>query len=69
MYCVSFYLKTAVVGGNDNSLDLTVEEVEIAKTMLNKKLQITRLNLYWRSILIRRALLFRATNWSAYETL
>jgi hypothetical protein len=37
IYCVSFYLKTAVVGGNDNNLDLTVEQVKIAQTMLNKK--------------------------------
>jgi hypothetical protein len=35
--CVSFYLKTDVVGGNENSLDLTVEQVKIAQTMLNKK--------------------------------
>jgi hypothetical protein len=36
MYCVSFYLKTAMVGGNSNSLGLTVEQVKIVHTMLNK---------------------------------
>jgi hypothetical protein len=34
-YCVSLYLKTAVVGGNDNSLELTVEQEKIVNTMLN----------------------------------
>jgi hypothetical protein len=33
IYCVSFYLKTAVVGGNDNTLDLTVEQEKIENTM------------------------------------
>lgn len=33
IYCVSFYLKTAVVGGNDNTLDLTVEQEKIVNTM------------------------------------
>jgi hypothetical protein len=37
IYCVSFYLNTAIVGGNDNSLDFTVEEEKIANTMLNRK--------------------------------
>jgi hypothetical protein len=36
IYCVSFYLKTAVVGGNDNSLELTVDQEKIANTMLNR---------------------------------
>jgi hypothetical protein len=36
IYCVSFYSKTAIVGGNDNSLDLTVEQEKIENTMLNR---------------------------------
>jgi hypothetical protein len=36
MYCVSFYLKTAVVGGNDNIFELTVDQEKIVNTMLNR---------------------------------
>jgi hypothetical protein len=37
VYCVSFYLKTVIVGGNNNNFDLTVEQGKRARSMLNLK--------------------------------